>query len=264
MLCAFCNSDEPLTREHLWPEWIAGVMKISDSVSISHKFGIAGEENHLREFRRKPFREKVRAVCADCNNGWMSRLETEMKRYTLPILEGRGRHLHERAQAVVSMWAAVKLLVGEYTMPPELRIIPAEHYPMVFDARDSFELPRDSFEAHTSAYQGPRIGFYERTAMKVSGTDHRTNTRAAFDAWIGTFVIDRLAIRVLGHTVPEPVHIGFRGEYAQRVHQLWPPTKPFDWPPGPPLNDAGLDWFSNGPIPMPQPLTRALGRLPVL
>lgn len=260
MPCAFCQSDEPMTQEHLWPGWMAKVLDIDEDATNTQRFGIAGEQEHFREYQRKPFKLTAGAVCAGCNNGWMSQLEDAMKATTEGILRGRGRHLHERAQATISMWATVKLLVGEYTIPEDVRIIPPEHYPTVYEARDSYRLPLHSFEVHTAAYRGRRIGFYERTASTLKTTNRDTGEKVDFDAWLGTFAIGSLVLRVLGHTMPEPLHIGFKGRYSQRVRRMWPPSKPFNWPPGPPLDDAGLDWFTNGPGTPPPKLAKLLDR----
>jgi hypothetical protein len=228
---------------------MGSVVNVQGDTTYMQRFGIAGEDDRVREYPQRAFEQQVRAVCRECNGGWMSRAESEMKRYTEGMLLGRGRRLHGRAQAVLSMWATMKLLVGEHTLPAALQLIPAAHYRMVYEARDSFELPRAFFEAHISAYAGPRVCFYERNAFDAEGGDG-----VKHGAWLGTFAVGRLVFRVLGHTHPDSLSIGFRGPLAHSVHALWPPVKPFDWPSGPALDESGLDWFSAGPGTRPQNL----------
>jgi len=217
-------------------------------VTHRQRFATVGHEPEVREYRRPPWRVKVGAVCAECNNGWMSRLESEAKQYANEMLCGRGRALHARGQEVLAMWATVKVLVAEFTVPVEQRRVPLEHYSLVHRARESFRLPTDTFEVHTAAYGGTsRPAFYDRAAMWLDATNHATGRQHRFAAFTGTFAVGQLALRVLGHTVPEPVHVGFRSHWAASVRRVLPCEGSFVWPPGRPLDEGGLDWFAAGP-----------------
>ena len=245
--CAFCHSTGPLTKEHLWPLWVARVLDISEEATHTQRFRMAGGQGGAREFVRRPFRDKVGAVCGPCNNGWMSQLEAQTKHYAEGMLRGRSRQLHRTGQATLAMWATVKVLVAEYTIPQDMRLIPASHYTLVYEARHNFELP-GATEVHTAAYADRRRpGFYDRTGMTLHMTDNVTGEHRESDAYVATFAAGPLALRVFGHTVPEPVHIGFRGPLAKSVMRIWPSEGSFTWPPGRPLDDAGLGWFSTPP-----------------
>jgi hypothetical protein len=250
MSCAFCRSDAPLTKEHLWPDWVSNVVVIPGDVTHRQRFVTAGENPTIREYSRPPWRVKVGAVCAECNNGWMSRLESEAKRHAESILLGRAGTTHRAAQMTLAMWATVKVLIAEYTVPPEMRFVPSEHYSLVYNARDTFELPSESFEVHTAAYGGRlRPAFYDRTGVWLDTTEKTTGQSHRFAAFIATFTIGRLALRTLGHTVPEAVHLGLRSHRAASVQRIHPYEGSFVWPPGPPLDEIGLDWFATGPAP---------------
>ena len=247
MACAFCGSDAPLTQEHLWPEWAGRILAIRGDVTHRQHFVTVGSERTVREYRRPPWRVTVGAVCAGCNNGWMSRLESEAKRYAEDLLVGRARELHREGQATLAMWATVKVLVAEYTVPESARDTPAELLSLVYERRDDFELPAETFEIHTAAYGGnTRPAFYERTSMWINATDKTSGRQHQFPALTATFAVGRLALRVLAHTMPQVVHEGFPGPRASSVRRLWPSVGSFSWPPGPALDEGGLDWFAHG------------------
>jgi hypothetical protein len=143
-------------------------VRIDEPVSHRQRFAIAGECETVREYRRAPWTVTVGAVCAGCNNGWMSRLEDETKRIAEEMVRGNAQQLSTREQATLAMWAALKVLVAEYTVPAANRAVPKSHYACVYDARDTFELPALPFEVHIAAYAGaPHPAFYDRTSMWV-------------------------------------------------------------------------------------------------
>jgi hypothetical protein len=70
----------PLTQEHLWSGWIGRLF-------LGHEFSwrsIDPETSQTTQGKMKRFDRKVKAVCADCNNNWMSDLETAVR----PLLSG--------------------------------------------------------------------------------------------------------------------------------------------------------------------------------
>src|SRR4051812_11598808 len=185
MACAFCRRDLPLTQEHLWPQWASRVVRIDEPVSHRQRFASAGECDTVREYRRAPWTVTVGAVCARCNNGWMSRLESETKRIAEGMVRGNPQELPPREQATLAMWAALKVLVAEYTIPAANRAVPESHYAWVYDARHTFELPALPFEVHIAAYVGaPHPAFYDRTSLWVDMSHRTTGAQERFAAYV--------------------------------------------------------------------------------
>jgi len=61
------------------------------------------------------------AVCASCNNGWMSDLEGRAKPMLETMLEGRGRALHQEGQRTLAAWALkTAIMVDTSTAPSDL------------------------------------------------------------------------------------------------------------------------------------------------
>ena len=64
--CAFCSARAvALTQEHLWSDWI-GKLFIEQEFSWR---SIDPETSQTTQGKMKSFDRKVKAVCADCNNG---------------------------------------------------------------------------------------------------------------------------------------------------------------------------------------------------
>jgi hypothetical protein len=56
---------------------------------------------------------KLRRVCRDCNNVWMSRIEDEAKPYLLPMMSGQNVYMDRTAQKKVVDWITLKCMVFE-------------------------------------------------------------------------------------------------------------------------------------------------------
>lgn len=72
-LCAYCGKARPLTREHLWPDWVLRRTEY-------HHAYLAGAGKIVgREM-------KIRDVCAPCNNVRLGRLDEHVKSLWAPYL----------------------------------------------------------------------------------------------------------------------------------------------------------------------------------
>jgi hypothetical protein len=118
--CIFCGTPEGLSKEHFWPEWMALHLPVPPSTSnIGEFYESEGKQPHRLERRsERPgavHTKKIRAVCGRCNNGWMSVLETRAKPILLQFITREGTVLLPDQCEVLSLWASVKAIVGEYS-----------------------------------------------------------------------------------------------------------------------------------------------------
>src|SRR5579864_1815829 len=73
--CPFCGQPAKLTREHVWSAWIGRLLGKS-------KYAFRQRDAHgnvVKEWKRPGLDLKPEVVCAQCNNGWMSKLENRAK-----------------------------------------------------------------------------------------------------------------------------------------------------------------------------------------
>ena len=59
--------------------------------------------------------QKIRNVCLSCNNGWMSRLENNIKENLLDLIIDKKIKLGANEQTRLSAWIALVTIMAEYT-----------------------------------------------------------------------------------------------------------------------------------------------------
>lgn len=119
--CAFCNYHGKLTGEHVWPEWLQTLLPLE--LHDSHHFHLIIKPQSLFEHRNSiinrqrrsgdPGSRKLPTVCADCNNGWMSRLQERAKDHLIPIVQGQWTDLSNFSD-LVAKWCVMTTMVYEY------------------------------------------------------------------------------------------------------------------------------------------------------
>ena len=76
--CVFCNQTREKAKEHIWPKWIH---KFDDTAEggmhHSQHIGLMSNPGLIDERKQSSNSLVFGHVCKVCNNGWMSRLETD-------------------------------------------------------------------------------------------------------------------------------------------------------------------------------------------
>jgi hypothetical protein len=73
-----------------------------------------------------PTQQKVRIVCNDCNNGWMSRIVDDAKPAVLALMSGGATRITPGQQKTLAAWIVLTCMTAEY-IPGNSRIIPVRH-----------------------------------------------------------------------------------------------------------------------------------------
>lgn len=105
--CVFCGST-PVTLEHVYPRWIGRKVQVRGSILLTMG------RRKVRETRALDV--KVKAVCASCNGGWLSDLETKFADKMLPVIAGRSVDLDPSEQQEVAVWATKTWLLLEMAL----------------------------------------------------------------------------------------------------------------------------------------------------
>ena len=108
--CIFCGST-PLTKEHLWPDWLRRKVELGQPFEHRIEDEIDGVEARDVTFMTPPFKQVVKAVCGGCNGGWMSAIEAAAKPILLDLIYARGRMLDPDDQRRLATWAFLKACV---------------------------------------------------------------------------------------------------------------------------------------------------------
>lgn len=111
-VCVFCSSDKPLTREHVYPDWLSAYFK--KGLLVINE--VAGDNQH-RTWSQPIFQHKARIVCSDCNSGWMSQLEGDTKTVLANLIfTDKPAVIDEAAQKQIALWVQkTALMLNEST-----------------------------------------------------------------------------------------------------------------------------------------------------
>ncbi len=117
--CVFCQGLE-VSKEHFWPSWMGSMLSEGRNGSHIHKIQSAEGKAEFRTVKLKKLpgditTKKIRAVCAKCNNGWMSTIEKRIKPLMLRILGNECFSLSTIDQELLAQWITLKVIVAEHS-----------------------------------------------------------------------------------------------------------------------------------------------------
>jgi hypothetical protein len=234
--CIFCGCGN-LSKEHFWPTWASEllghssptgahfdefVVRTAKSVTLSHT---------RKERQGHASTKKMRVVCAECNNEWMSILESSVKGFVTLLILGRKVTLTPDMQRALMQWVTLKLMVAEQNRPTEAiwgqsqrsaflndRVIPVGL--RVWIAQCYSDTWRNAYLRH-AATLGKDVADRPRDGAKNS---HAT-----------VFGIGEAFFLAMGSVAPN-VDLGDFFEFDERLVPLWPSQdKNIEWPPSAPL-----------------------------
>jgi hypothetical protein len=115
--CIFCNGT-PISKEHIWPKWMRDYLPRGEGAQVIQELALeSGGRVTLRPgplTRRGDARsQKLKVVCAPCNNGWMGGLQGQAKPILLPLLATEQKTLGQLEQKTLASWATMFTAVYE-------------------------------------------------------------------------------------------------------------------------------------------------------
>ena len=216
--CIFCGGS-PLSREHLWPEWVLAKIKPKNIA------GFIGRNRNLEVGREL----KVKIVCKTCNGGWMSDLETESKPLIAPRMDDISGFFDMAEQWMISAWAVKTAMVLDSTT---MGVKPLFYTQQERDdMRLSSQIPPRTF-VWLARYLG-------RNTIGCGSLEAKH--RGPFGIYVGrisTFIIGNLALQVMSVRAPitddghRPIRIDpIPGPWQEILIRAWPASWRIYWPP---------------------------------
>lgn len=228
--CVFCGG-KPLTTEHVWPDWIGrlffGYSKDGRAPLAPHRASTSLPRESDREWTAPSFDTKVRVVCTECNNGWMSDLEVAAKPILVRMLTGKRVVLDDASQAVVSQWVVKTAMMFQHTTPR--RPIPDHHFRYLYDHRRPPPSSQVWIAARTAEDGGIVSGLQSaRLKLKPDGPNTEANS-----AYLVTIGIAAFVGQLFGHDLPRlDFRRSHKGIFTSAVEQIWPTVETVvEWPP---------------------------------
>ncbi len=216
--CVFCGGTAA-TKEHILASWLMDAL--AATTQTAHIVVTIGTET------RQPFVQRgkalgitVKYVCARCNSGWMSALETRAKPYVLAMLRDLAIPLDRDAQSIISAWIMKTVMVCEFLSAERAWYSEAER--LTF--RETLQPPQGTAVWVARCNE---TGWSSTITRKVRFGPGWPFTEGA----VATFALDHLVFQVLSVRLQEGhAHQGnvtFKSTnvldpWARRMFQCWP------------------------------------------
>ena len=214
----FCGGT-PVTREHLWPDWLRREAQIREPYKRRIEQDTDGVETRDNTFMEPPFNRVVKAVCALCNNGWMSDIEARAKPSLLDLVYGKGRRLDCDDQRRLADWAALKSCVFDALHPDGLGV-PVEHRRRL----STYKKPAATGVAiWIGTYEALEVCHYAHQDLKVARDDEPAPD--APNIYVSTITTGTLIVQVAGSLLPDLTFDELPLERLApelRVTKIWP------------------------------------------
>jgi hypothetical protein len=246
--CAFCPSTK-LTQEHIWGDWINGILPPDTTYTARRKINPQGD---FKEWTTIGINQTAGIACGPCNNGWMSDLETKHAKPTMSdmIRYGGAVSILPRGIASISVWAFKMNIIANF-------IGALKHDEPYFSTFERYQFAKtlkipSSVQMWLFALKTPG-----RITTKFNSHLGRlpSNVKFGFELYIGTFAIGYLGIQVVSSRWRNPHISSFMGPFpGVREHNKWNGTtvplfpsdgSPVNWPPRFHLGSDSIDEFCN-------------------
>jgi len=206
--CIFCPSPGPLTDEHIWGDWILNgghvprtQNKHKASFTVINRPGVA-DERMVHTKAGDPLGANIRIVCAECNNGWMSRVQERAKPQLIPLLKGNAWALGVNAQRAIAAWACMATMTSEYLSRQSSSVSISQNDR---DLIRQQEMPPPSWRVWLGCYDRQKwVGQWTHTTVPIlEEQDIPPGTPAPPNTQTTTFIIGKLYVHTMCSHFPE-------------------------------------------------------------
>lgn len=248
-VCVFCaTSGRPLTREHIYPDWLSTRFKKGLVATNEVKSDTAS-----RLWEKAIFQDTVNVVCAECNNGWMSAIESDTKDVLADLIFSvKALSLDEATQQRIALWVQKTVLIlnkatgGDFKIPntfyhdlyskqkPLPGIMVTMGWRML--AKGTKDEPLATFEI--KQIPGMVTDKQSATVIKQEIADGKL-------AWSASLGLGRVVFQLFGHNMGGTLEVG--GNDERVFPQINPFVKDLEWPTEWPIEALGtLDEIRSG------------------
>jgi hypothetical protein len=237
--CIFCDGNAE-TSEHAWPVWL--IEALGGTVTKAEAWLGPGAEP--KEWAGAPV--KVRCVCFQCNNGWMSNLESRVRPLIGAMMQDFTLRLDRTQQHLVAAWCVKTAMVFELTNPLKVNFYTQAERELL---RSRLTIPDGTLMWLGRQYQSDFTYCHGRKLWT------RPNEgRVLSEGFVTTLAAARLvlqAITVRLATERPPIsrvqlHETRPGPWggARGLVPIWPTTASILWPPAWSFREPDLEPFS--------------------
>jgi hypothetical protein len=209
----------------VWPTWLGKfIPKDAPNYSASSTIIYAeGTDVTRRIVNGDSKSRRVKRVCGDCNNGWMSRLQKRAKPIVLSLALGEQATLDKEAQRTLAAWSAMSTMTSDHFYPSRAAI-PQRHRETL---RLNNSLPEGEWKIWIGHYErGDWVPDWVRNAMAIWSDEHPpsylADTFPVMNTQTTTLVFGKLYVHTFSSVHSDLVSI--TGQPNEKLVQLWPCT----------------------------------------
>lgn len=247
--CIFCGSQYQITKEHVFPVWLRDIFRRGPT--DTHTFGFH-DENPItpgastvarrRSGQGQVGSKKIRKVCRQCNNGWLSRLEDDARPILYDLVYGNSRQLSPLDQRILSDWIVKTTMTAEFLIHDQIAIKQEERVEYRFR-----RLPRPNWRLWCGPYSGRKFRacgvFHYGFGLYLPPLPMRQGIKNT-----------QFTILGLGHFLAvsfssedERLTLELGDNWQRALYRLWPSSwRPLQWPLGRSIDDAALGRLVSG------------------
>lgn len=97
------------SREHMFPEWLNKTFRLPEGYTHDQIYVVRGNDGPRRPIPKiATFETSSKCVCRDCNSGWMSELESEVRPTLAAMVNGYPRSISPSQQLAIARWVTLK------------------------------------------------------------------------------------------------------------------------------------------------------------
>jgi hypothetical protein len=224
--CIFCGATKR-TLEHATPEWL---LEFIAQGNVRWFKTWTGPQRKYRAWKGLNEAIKVKCVCASCNGGWMSDLETKCKEIVVLLACNAQVLITKPGAILLATWATKSAMIGDCVHPNRYYSSDDCRY-----VRDHLTPPPATIVllGHSRATDPPG----DTIGINLGPHHAAWPTSLGVYGYVTTMRIGHLVLQVLSVRTTPNIDLGRLTIHAQHVEgdehlvQLWPIgiTK-FDWP----------------------------------
>jgi hypothetical protein len=240
-VCIFCGrtgAEVKITREHTFPNWINGVLTaavVGPDITYERRIEHGPNAGTVDTWPASAVADHVlRAVCTDCNSGWMEGWESAVRPLILPMIKGEPAKLTVDEQLTVATWAAMKTAVFQYIWSEDPILTAADRDVIMTQNRPpaSVQVRLAAIESNGTPLRAHAVGY------------KRADTGDEIICM--TLTIGCMVVQVFGGPGAGTQALRTTGRPGTNFIGIYPPApKTVQWPPPTVLNDQTLPAFSH-------------------
>ena len=238
--CIFC--DKPAnSSEEVWPRWLTHRFQAPGAM-----FAQPGLNAPPSSWRVRRPELRLRRVCVECNNGWMSRLENRVKAVLSRLLDQESCTLNSHDRLSLALWAVKTSMVLE-------ALNSSENW-RYSDLERCLLHIHETIPIHTYVWIARAVEFGSVYTMSRNlSTQAEIDVDRQVRGGVTTMAFGSIAIQVRKIAIPaaiswvEQITVEERkGPWEQAAMQVWPSNgRSLSWPPSIGLRgEQGLDLFA--------------------